>query len=61
MYAIRSYYDVPYCIDDDSFWQEFRRVVKTANPEAYLVGEIINDGSRWLQGDQFDAVSYNFV
>ena len=48
--------DVPFCIDDDSFWQEFRRTVKAANPEAYLVGEIWQDATRWLQGDQFDAV-----
>lgn len=48
--------DVPYEIDDDAFWREFRRVVKEANPEAYIVGEIWTDASRWLQGDQFDAV-----
>jgi len=48
--------DVPNEIDDDSFWQEFRRVVKKANPEAYIVGEIWVDARRWLQGDQFDAV-----
>jgi cyclomaltodextrinase len=48
--------DVPAEIDDDSFWQEFRQVVKMANPEAYLVGEIWGDARRWLQGDQFDAV-----
>jgi neopullulanase len=48
--------DVPGEIDDDSFWQEFRRVVKAANPEAYIVGEIWEDSRRWLQGDQFDAV-----
>ncbi len=48
--------DVPGEIDDDEFWREFRRVVKTANPEAYIVGEIWGDGTRWLQGDQFDAV-----
>jgi cyclomaltodextrinase len=48
--------DVPHEIDDDAFWQEFRRVVKTANPEAYIVGEIWDDARRWLQGDQFDAV-----
>jgi glycosidase len=48
--------DVPFCIDDDSFWQEFRHVVKAANPEAYLVGEVWQDATRWLQGDQFDAV-----
>jgi len=48
--------DVPHEIDDDAFWQEFRRVVKAANPEAYIVGEIWFDARRWLQGDQFDAV-----
>ena len=48
--------DVPQEIDDDAFWQEFRRVVKTANPQAYIVGEIWSDARRWLQGDQFDAV-----
>jgi neopullulanase len=48
--------DVPQEIDDDSFWQEFRRVVKAANPEAYIVVEIWGDAERWLQGDQYDAV-----
>ncbi len=48
--------DVPAEIDDDSFWQEFRRRVKTLNPEAYLVGEIWQEAHRWLQGDQFDGV-----
>ena len=59
--------DVPAEIDDDDFWREFRRVVKTANPQAYIVGEIwVNelDGTaeRWLQGDQFDAImNYGFL
>jgi len=48
--------DVPHEIDDDEFWREFRRVVKAADPEAYIVGEIWFDARRWLQGDQFDAV-----
>lgn len=48
--------DVPNEIDDDEFWREFRRQVKGANPEAYIVGEIWDDASRWLRGDQFDAV-----
>lgn len=48
--------DVPEEIKDDSFWQEFRRVVKAANPEAYIVGEIWHEARHWLQGDQFDAV-----
>ena len=48
--------DVPNEIDDDSFWQEFRRRVKAINPEAYIVGEIWDAPERWLQGDQFDGV-----
>jgi cyclomaltodextrinase len=48
--------DVPAEIDDDTFWQEFRRRVKAANPEAYIVGEIWHESQRWLQGNQFDAV-----
>lgn len=48
--------DVPNEINDDSFWQEFRRRVKAINPEAYIVGEIWDEPSRWLMGDQFDGV-----
>jgi len=48
--------DVPFEIDDDGFWQEFRLVVKSANPDAYIVGEIPSVAQRWLHGDQFDAV-----
>lgn len=48
--------DVPNEIDDDSFWREFRRRIKAINSEAYIVGEIWEDPSRWLQGDQFDGV-----
>lgn len=54
--------DVPGEIDDDAFWREFRRRVKAANPEAYIVGEIWQRANRWLMGDQFDAVmNYQFT
>jgi cyclomaltodextrinase / maltogenic alpha-amylase / neopullulanase len=54
--------DVPFEIDDDDFWQEFRRIVKTANPQAYIVGEVPWEAQRYLQGDQFDAVmNYQFT
>ncbi len=48
--------DVPMEIDDDAFWLEFRRRVKGANPQAYIVGEIWGDARRWIGGGQFDAV-----
>lgn len=46
------------------FWREYRRVVRSVNPEAYLAGEIwwqkwpdkLMDPSVYLRGDQFDAV-----
>ncbi|GIV77946.1 glycoside hydrolase family 13 protein [Litorilinea aerophila] len=53
--------DVPEEIDDEAFWQDFRRVVKRANPDAYIVGEIWHDAQEWLQGDRFDGVmNYGF-
>jgi neopullulanase len=48
--------DVPFEIDDDAFWQEFRQIVKGVNSEAYICGEVWTEARRWLQGDQFDAV-----
>ena len=54
--------DVPNEIGDDAFWQEFRRRCRAVNPECYIVGEIWDDASHWLQGDQFDAVmNYPFT
>ena len=50
--------DTPFCIDDDGFWQEFRHIVKASNPDAYLVGEIWGEGTRYLTGDQFDAMTH---
>ena len=41
---------------DQFFWREFRKVVKQADPEAYIVGETWKDATRWLKGDQFDGV-----
>jgi neopullulanase len=48
--------DVAEEIKDKTFWQEFRRVVKEANPEAYLCGEIWRLAPEWLQGDRFDGL-----
>ncbi len=48
--------DVPTEIDDEGFWQEFRRRCRAVDPEAYLVGEIWHLAPEWLRGDRFDAV-----
>lgn len=48
--------DVPNEIDDDDFWAEFRSVVKTANPEAYLLGEIWAIDPRWIGDAHFDGL-----
>lgn len=48
--------DVPNEIDDDSFWAEFRQVVKAANGEAYLVGEIWSADARWVGEGHFDGL-----
>jgi len=38
------------------FWRYFRKLVKSINPEAFIVGEIWDDAHVWLAGDTFDAV-----
>ncbi|HAC64725.1 MAG TPA: alpha-amylase [Cyanothece sp. UBA12306] len=48
--------DVAYCIKAEGFWQEFRQRVKAINSEAYIVGEIVDDATQWLDGNQFDGV-----
>ncbi|MGA2513324.1 MAG: glycoside hydrolase family 13 protein [Candidatus Limnocylindrales bacterium] len=48
--------DVPEEIAEPGFWEEFRRRVLAANPQAYLVGEIWNPAPEWLAGDRFHAL-----
>ncbi len=48
--------DVPNEIDDDSFWNEFRQVVRSANPDAYLLGEIWDGDKRWVGESHFDGL-----
>lgn len=52
--------DVPFCIKEPGFWQEFRDRVKAINPNAYIVGEVWRDARQWLDGTQFDGVM-NYV
>ena len=39
-----------------TFWAEFRKMVRSVNPEAWIVGEIWGDARSWLGGDHFDGV-----
>ena len=48
--------DVPNEIDDAEFWRSFRRRVRSANPDAYLVGELWEEAPEWVGGDRFDGV-----
>ncbi len=44
------------------FWAEWRRHVKSINPDAYLTGEIWYRADQWLDGHHFDAVmNYEFA
>ena len=47
--------DVPNEVTMD-FWRVFRRLVKSINPEAFIVGEIWDEPFAWLTGDTCDAV-----
>ena len=39
------------------FWRDFRKSVKTANPDAIILAEHYGDQKEWLQkGDQWDTV-----
>lgn len=56
--------DVAFCVKHQ-FWKDWRVLVKSINPEAYLTAEVIEPISEllpYLQGDEFDAVmNYNFA
>ena len=39
-----------------TFWKDFRRNVKEANPNAIIIAEHYGDPSSWLQGDEWDTV-----
>lgn len=41
---------------DHVFWREFRKTVKSANPDALIVGEIMHEASSFLRGDQVDSI-----
>ncbi len=45
-----------------AFWIEWRKLVKSINPDAYITGEIWDHAEAWLDGRTFDAVmNYPFA
>ncbi len=44
------------------FWVQWRGLVKSINPDAYISGEVWTWAQPWLEGDQFDGVmNYQFA
>lgn len=39
-----------------NFWRDFRKAVKDAKKDCYIIGENWDNSNPWLQGDQYDAV-----
>lgn len=49
--------DLGYSEDfNHKFWKDFRKAVKSANPETIILAEHYGDASKWLQGDEWDTV-----
>ncbi len=41
---------------DHDFWRAFNKVVKEANKDAVIIGEIHHEASSFLKGDQMDSI-----
>lgn len=68
----KKWLEPPYCVDgwrldvaadlgfseeyNHSFWRDFRKAVKEANPEALILAEHYGNANSWLQGDQWDTL-----
>lgn len=45
-----------------NFWRDWRTLVKSINPDAYIVAELWQESREWLDGKTFDAVmNYPFA
>ncbi|HMP72127.1 MAG TPA: glycoside hydrolase family 13 protein [Kiritimatiellia bacterium] len=47
--------DVAFCVPH-LFWKDWRKLVKSIRPDAYLTAEIVTLATEYVQGDEFDAV-----
>jgi len=56
--------DVAFMVDH-AFWKDWRELVKSVNPQAYLTAEIVDKPEKvkpYMQGDEFDGeMNYNFA
>ena len=56
--------DVAFCVGHP-FWKDWRKHVRSINPEAYLTAEIVDTPEKvkpYMQGDEFDGeMNYNFA
>jgi glycosidase len=57
--------DVAFCVNH-KFWKDWRKLVKSINPQSYITGEVFEDSLKkflpYLKGDEFDAVmNYPFL
>lgn len=56
--------DVAFCIGHP-FWKQWRKHVRSINPEAYMTAEIVDTPDKvkpYMQGDEFDGeMNYNFA
>lgn len=41
---------------DHDFWRAFSKVVKAANKDAVIIGEIMHEANSFLKGDQLDSI-----
>jgi len=47
---------------NEHFWRDWRKLVKSINPNAYIVAELWDESKKWLKGDCFDGVmNYEFA
>lgn len=47
---------------NENFWKDWRKRVKSINPDAYIVAELWEESKAWLDGRTFDAVmNYPFA
>ncbi len=47
--------DVPYMLENPSFWRQFRALVKDHDPRQYIVAEVWDRATEWTDGSMSDA------